>query len=117
MKESDSYPILEQLIQKRLLVLKPAQLVAWLDNLENTGQITEQENKDLLTLAEQLDIYNLPFTEYTFLRLRNDFYMHPSLLSSFFEAILMFFACAMQDLYSSPAGVFESVVILSGLTL
>jgi hypothetical protein len=78
MKNSDSYLILEQLIQKRLLVIKPAELITWLNNLERTGQITEQENKDLLTLAEQLNIYNLPLTEYTFLMLRTDLYLHPS---------------------------------------
>jgi hypothetical protein len=80
MKNSDSYLILEQLIQKRLLVIKPAELITWLNNLERTGQITEQENKDLLTLAEQLNIYNLPLTEYTFLMLRTDLYLHPSML-------------------------------------
>jgi hypothetical protein len=117
LKQSDSYLILEGLIQNRLLAIKPAQLVAWLDNLENTGQITKQENKDLLTLAEQLDIYNLPFSEYTFLRLRNDLYMHPSLLSSFLEAILMFFVWHMQDLYSLTAGSFGPAVILGSLVL
>ena len=80
MKSSESYLILEQLIQKRLLVIKPAGLITWLNNLESTGQITEQEGKDLLTLAEQLNVYNLPFTEYTFLLLRTDLYLHPSML-------------------------------------
>ena len=80
MKKSDSYLILEQLIQKRLLVIKPAGLITWLNNLESTGQITEQESKELLTLAEQLNIYNLPLTEYSFLLLRTDLYLHPSML-------------------------------------
>ncbi len=80
LKKSDSYLILEQLIQKRLLVIKPAGLITWLNNLENTGQITEQESKDLLTLAEQMNIYNLSFTEYTFLLLRTDLYLHPSMM-------------------------------------
>ena len=90
MKPSDSYRILEELIQKRLLAIKPDQLVAWLDNLENTGQITGQENRDLLALAEQLDIYNVPLTEYTFLRMRKNLYLHPSLLLSFFDTLMMF---------------------------
>ena len=98
MKPSDSYLILEELIQKRLLAIKPDQLVAWLDNLENTGQMTEQENKDLLALAEQLDIYSVPFTEYTFLRMRKNLYMHPSLLLSFFDALMMFFVWQVQNL-------------------
>ena len=80
MKKSDSYLILEGLIQKRLLVIKRSELVTWLNNLENTGQITAQESKDLLTLAEQLNIYNLPLTEYSFLFLSTDLYLHPSML-------------------------------------
>ena len=80
MKKSDSYLILEQLIQKHLLVIKPAELITWLNNLESTGQITEQENKDLITLAEQLNIYNLHMTEYSFLLLRTDLYLHPSMV-------------------------------------
>ena len=80
MPASDSYLILEQLIQKRLLVIKPAVLIIWLHNLESTSQITAQESKDLLTLAEQLNIYNVPLTEYSFLLLRTDLYLHPSLL-------------------------------------
>ena len=96
MKPSDSYRILEELIQKRLLAIKPDQLVAWLDNLENTGQITGQENGDLLALAEQLDIYNVPLTEYTFLRMRKNLYLHPSLLVSFFDTLMMFCVWHMQ---------------------
>lgn len=80
MKKSDSYLILEELIQKRLLVIKPAELITWLNNLESTGQITAQESKDLLTLAEQLNIYNLPLTEYSFLFLSTDLDLNPSKL-------------------------------------
>ena len=104
-------------MQKRLLAIQPEQLVAWLDNLENTGQITGQENKDLLKLAEQLDIYNLPLTEYTFLRMRKNLYLHPSLLLSFFDALLVFFVWSMQDFHGSAAGSFEQVVALSSLVL
>ena len=111
MARSDSYLVLEELIQKRLLAIKPDQLVAWLDNLENTGQITEQENKDLLTLAKQLGIYNVPLTEYTFLRMRKNLYIHPSLLLSFFHALMMFCVWHVQDFQGSV------VVIRSGLVL
>ena len=117
MKSSDSYLIVKGLIEKRLLAIKPVQLVAWLDNLENTGQINEQENKDLLTLAEQVDIYNLPFTEYTFLRVRDDLYLHPCMLSSFLDAISVFFIWYMQDLYGGAASCLGSAVILGGLVL
>lgn len=82
MKTSESYLILEDLMQKRLLVIQPDGLISWLNNLENTGQITEQENKDLLTLAKLLNIYNVPNTEYSFMRLRTNLYLHPCLLSA-----------------------------------
>ena len=78
--KSESYLILEQLMQKRLLVTKPPILINWLNNLENTGQITEQESQDLLRLAEQLKIYDLPFAEQSFLMLRTDLYLHPCML-------------------------------------
>jgi hypothetical protein len=80
--KSESYLILEQLMQKRFLVIKPPILITWLNNLENTGQITEQESKDLLTLAEQLNIYDLPFAEQSFLMLRTDLYLHPCILTT-----------------------------------
>ena len=117
LKPSDSYLILKELIEKRLLAIKPDQLIAWLENLEKTGQITEQENKGLLTLAEQLDIYNVPLTEYTFLRMRTNLYIHPSLLLSFFDALMMFCVWYMQDFQGSAAGSFGPVVILGGLVL
>lgn len=79
MKKSDSYLILEGLIRKRLLVIKPTELIVWLNNLENTAQITAQESKDLLTLAEQLNIYNLPSTEYSFMLFLTNLYVHPSI--------------------------------------
>jgi hypothetical protein len=77
---SDSYLILEGLIQKRLLVIRRAELIIWLNNLENIAQITAQESKDLLTLAETLNIYNLLLTEYSFLLVSRDLYLHPSTL-------------------------------------
>jgi hypothetical protein len=82
LQKSDSYLILEQLIQNRLLCIKPAELITWLNNLESKGQISEQESQDLLTLAEQLNIYSLPFTECSFLFLHTDLYLHPSTLST-----------------------------------
>lgn len=80
MPASDSYLILEGLIQKRLLVIRRVELITWLNNLESTGQITAQESKDLLTLAEKLNIYNLVLTEYSFLLVSSDLYLHPSTL-------------------------------------
>ena len=80
MKESDSYLILEELIQKRLLVITPAELITRLNNLEHMGKITEQESRDLFTLAGKLSIYNVSLTEYSFRKLRTDLYLHPSLL-------------------------------------
>ena len=97
-------------MQKRLLAIKPAQLVTWLNNLENTGQITEQESKDLLTLAEQVDIYNLPFTECTFLLLRTNLYLHPSMLS-----LLMLFVGYVQDLYSAAVSVLQYQPVIDDL--
>jgi hypothetical protein len=104
-------------MHKRLLAIQPEQLVAWLDNLENTGQISGQENKELLKLAEQLDIYNVPLTEYTFLRMRKNLYLHPSLLLSFFDALLVFFVWSMQDFHGSAVDSFEQLVALSSLVL
>ena len=80
MPPSDSYLILEGLIQKRLLVIRRVELITWVNNLENTGQISAQERKDLLTLAEKLNIYDLPLTEYSFLLVSSDWYLHPSAL-------------------------------------
>ena len=60
MEKSDSYLILELLIKKRLLVIRRVELINWLNNLERTEQISHQESKDLLTLAEKLEIYDLP---------------------------------------------------------
>jgi hypothetical protein len=80
LKKSDTYLILEQLIQKRLLVIQPAGLITWFNNLENTGQINAQESRDLLVLAEQLDIYNASFSEHSFLLLHTNFYLHPCML-------------------------------------
>lgn len=68
-------------MQKRLLVIQPAGLITWLNNLENTGQITEQESRDLLILAEQLNIYDLSLSECSFM-LHNNLYLHPSMLSA-----------------------------------
>ena len=82
MKKSESYLILEELMQKRLLVIQPDGLISWLNNLENTGQITEKEGKDLRTLAELLNIYNIPFTEHSFMRLRTNLYLHPSMIQT-----------------------------------
>ena len=96
LKKSDSYIILEELMQKRLLVIKPKGLISWLSNLENTGQITEQESKDLLTLAELLDIYNVPFTEHSFMRLRTNLYLHPCMLPK--DPILSTLMGAMSSL-------------------
>ena len=122
-KKSDSYLILEQLIQKRLLVIKPAELITWLNNLENTGQITEQESKDLLTLAEQLNIYNLPLTEYSFMLLSTNLYLHPSMLLTLgYEQkvsgqLLRFLIRHVQNLNSLSVCGFGSAVILGGLVL
>ena len=80
MADSDSYLFLEGLIQKRLLVIGPDDLINWLNNLERTGQISSEESQGLLTLAEQLNIYDLPAAEYPILFAISDFYLHPFML-------------------------------------
>jgi hypothetical protein len=69
-------------MQKRLLVIQPDGLISWLNHLENTWQISEQESKDLLALADLLNIYNVPFAEYSFTRLRTNLYLHPCMIET-----------------------------------
>ena len=73
---------MEHLIQKRLLVIGPDEFINWLKNLDHTGQISSEERKDLLTLAEQLNIYDLPMAEYLILFAISDFYLQPFMLLS-----------------------------------
>jgi hypothetical protein len=80
MEKSESYLILEHLIQKRLLVIRRVEFINWLNNLERTGQISDRESKDLLTLAEKLEIYDLPIADYPFLFLLTYLYPYPSML-------------------------------------
>lgn len=79
MEKAESYLILEQLIQKRLLVIRRVEFINWLNNLEGTGQINHQESKDLLTLAEKLEIYDVPIADYPFRLLLTDLYPHLSM--------------------------------------
>ena len=58
MEISDAYSILKALIEKDLLVIRQKELVEWLDRLQAKGQITEDESRDLLQLADQLKIFD-----------------------------------------------------------
>lgn len=57
MENSDAYSIIKALMEKSLLVIRPKELVEWLERLQAKGQITEEERKDLLQLADQLHIF------------------------------------------------------------
>lgn len=59
MENSDAYSIIKALIEKSLLVIRPKEFVEWLDRLQVKGQITAEERKDLLQLADQLNIFEL----------------------------------------------------------
>ena len=59
MENSDAYSIIKALMEKSLLVIRPKEFVEWLDRLQVKGQITEEERKDLLQLADQLNIFEL----------------------------------------------------------
>ena len=59
MENSDAYSIIKALIEKSLLMIRPGELVEWLDRLQAKRQITEQERKTLLQLADQLNIFEL----------------------------------------------------------
>ena len=58
MENSDAYSIIKALMEKDLLVIRHKELVEWFDRLQAKGQITEQESKDLLHLADQLKIFD-----------------------------------------------------------
>lgn len=58
MENSDAYSIIKALIEKHLLVIRRKELVEWLDRLQAMGQITEEESKDLLQLADQYKIFD-----------------------------------------------------------
>jgi hypothetical protein len=60
---SEAYSIINALMEKSLLVIQHQELVEWLDRLQSKGQITEEEIKDLLQLADELKIYDLPISE------------------------------------------------------
>ena len=64
MAYSDAYFILKALIEKELLVIQHQGLVEWLDRLQSKGEISEEEIDDLLRRAEQLEIYDLPRSEF-----------------------------------------------------
>lgn len=56
MEKSDAYSIIKALMEKRLLVIRRKELVEWLDRLQVKRQITKEETKDLLQLADRLKI-------------------------------------------------------------
>jgi hypothetical protein len=63
MENSDGCSIIKALMEKSLLVIRQQQFIGWLDRLQSTGQITEEEIKVLLQFAEQLKIYDIPIRE------------------------------------------------------
>jgi hypothetical protein len=64
MINSYAYSIIKALIEKNLLVIQHQGLVEWLDRLQSKGEIREEEIKDLLQLANQLQIYDVPGSEF-----------------------------------------------------
>ena len=58
MEHSDAYSIIKSLIEQRLLIIRRQELVAWLERLEAGAQITEDESKDLLRIADTLRIFD-----------------------------------------------------------
>ena len=63
MENSEAYSIIKALIEKDLLVIEHQGLVEWLDRLQSKGEIREEEIDDLLQLADQLQIYDVPRSE------------------------------------------------------
>jgi hypothetical protein len=57
---SHAYSIIKSLIEKNLLVIQHQGLAEWLDRLQSKGEIWEEEIEDLLQLADQLQIYDVP---------------------------------------------------------
>ena len=64
MANSDAHSIIKALMEKELLVIQHQGLIEWLDRLKSKGEISEQEIDDLLRHAEQLEIYDLPRSEF-----------------------------------------------------
>ena len=63
MENSEAYSIMKALMEKNLLVIRNQELVEWLYRLYSTRQITKEEVQDLLELAHQLNICDLPINE------------------------------------------------------
>ena len=64
MVNSDAYSIIKALIEKNLLVVQRQGLVKWLERLQSKGEIQEEEIDNLLQLADQLQIYDVPRGEF-----------------------------------------------------
>ena len=47
-----------------MLVIQHQGLVEWLDRLRSKGEIRKEEIEDLLQLADQLQIYDVPRSEF-----------------------------------------------------
>jgi hypothetical protein len=60
---SEAYSIIKALMGKRLLVIQHQEFIEWLYRLRSKEQITEEEIKDLLQLAHELEIYDLSRSE------------------------------------------------------
>ena len=61
---ADSYSIIKALIEKNLLVVQRQELVEWLERLQSKGEIQEEEIDNLMPLADQLQIYDEPRSEF-----------------------------------------------------
>jgi hypothetical protein len=61
---SHAYSIIKSLIEKNLLVIQNQGLAEWLDRLQSKGEIWEEEIEDLLQLADQLQIYDVPRSDF-----------------------------------------------------
>ncbi|HZM20360.1 MAG TPA: hypothetical protein VFC02_01385 [Anaerolineales bacterium] len=63
-ENSAAYSIIKALIENDLLVIEHQGFVEWLDRLQTKGEIQEEELEDLLRLANQLQIYGVPRSEF-----------------------------------------------------
>lgn len=64
MINSAAYSIIKALIEEDLLVIEYQGLVEWVDRLKSRGEIWEEEIEDLLQLADQRQIYDIPGSEF-----------------------------------------------------
>ena len=63
MANSEAYSIIKALLEKNLVVIQHKEFIEWLYRLRSREDITEAEISDLLQLAYELQIYDLPLSK------------------------------------------------------